>query len=257
MSENKSLEVHGLGSLSINSLPMLKISQSQTKGVADGTMKPGEIFNSVTEESFGATVELVAYFRYDRRTKFPKRGEGTNIECFSPDLKHGINGRICDTCPKKRNPNNYMDDDLCTDQSVFIVAPAADPDNWMLMPFMRSSFATGKKLRKILQVACTQHNIPIYGQKFVMKKEKVDHKKSGSTYFIMDTELSERVSDEDMLKKLAQNQATIEAKLQEELMDFLASVPEDAYESVTPDAPVPTVSMGAEIAATKDQGAIL
>ena len=257
MSENKNLNVHGLGTLSINSLPMLKVSQSQTKGVSDGAMKPGEIFNSVTEESYGASVELIAYFRYDRRTKFPRRGEGTNIECFSPDMTNGINGRKCGTCPKRRNANNFMDDDLCTDQSVFIVAPAADPDNWMILPFMRSSFNTGKKLRKLLSVACTQHNVPVYAQKFTMVKEKVDHKKSGSTYFVMDCSLGERITDEEVLKKLASNQETIENKLQEELMEFLAGIvdTEAADDDIPTDAPVVTIAE--EVVATKSAGALL
>lgn len=258
MSDN--LVVHGLGTLSINSLPMLKVSQSQSKGVSDGTMRPGELFNSVTDESFGKSVELIAYYRYDRRTKFPKRGEGTNIECFSPDLVNGINGRKCGSCPKRRSNNNYMEDDLCTDQSVFIVAPVSDPNNWLLLPFMRSSFNAGKKLRKLLTVACTQSSIPVYAQKFILVPEKVEHKKSGSAYFSMDASLSEQIKDADLLKVLGENQAKIEQKLQAELMEFLAGsvdldeAPEISEETVTPDAPNVEASA---VASSKSAGAML
>lgn len=257
MSDN--LEVHGLGTLSINSLPMLKVSQSQSKGVSDGTMRPGELFNSITDESFGKSVELIAYYRFDRRTKFPKRGEGTNIECFSPDMVNGINGRKCATCPKRRQNTNFSEDDLCTDQNVFIVAPVSDPNNWMLLPFMRSGFNAGKKLRKLLAVACTQKSIPLYAQQFILVPDKIDHKKSGSTYFSMDSSLGEVVKDEKVLAQLKENQEKIEAKLQAELIDFLAGMTDDVEgEPEAVEAPsAPSLTNESVTATGKDKSALL
>ena len=220
MQTERNFEVQGLGRLPVNNLPMLKIAQDP-KQLACGGLAIGDFFDQVTQQSYGRQVDLIAYFRYTRRTKFPERGNGTKVECFSPDTIHGSSGQYCAQCPKRRSSDNYNSRDLCTDQIIFVVALPDQPENMLRLPCMRSNYSAGKKIEKLLKVACTRQSIPVYAQVFSVFTEQVQHQATGGNSFTFDARLSNQISCETTLEKLRTNQLLIEKSLQLELAEFL------------------------------------
>ena len=222
MQTEPELNIQGLGRLRINGLPLLKIAQTSTQ-MENTNISLGDIYNQVTLESYGKEIDLIAYYRFSRRTKYPQRGNGTYVECFSPDNFHGRLGRECEKCTKRRTLENYQEKDQCTDQNVFVVTQPDHLDWWMLLPFMRSNFSAGKKLEKLLKISCVRHSIPIFGQKIKLITRLIDHEATGTSQFAFDAQLSDQITCEETLERLRKNQILIEASLQQEQAEFVAS----------------------------------
>lgn len=217
--------------VTLQSLPILTLAQSQTPEVVEGEipgLKAGVLMNSTTKLPMGAEIEMIAYKLWPGRTKFPPRSEGGPIQCFSPD---GINGRTYGTC-KSCAFSDFALKDRCQDQKFFVVAPASNPSDLYRMIFAKSNFRVGKILENTLKSECNKRKLPIYGMKFILSTKRLKNESAGSYYYVFDVKPSEPMAKEDFAE-LSTNFKMITELRKDSLDEFYRSheeVAEDADE---------------------------
>ena len=168
----------------LSDLPIVMLAQPTSPVISEENtgVKPGDLYNSVSKESYGSSVELIVYKAWPSRAKFPLRGasKGNMLECASPDGIRGGKGN-CKTCPF----NNFQLRDRCMEQRTFVVALASDPNNLMRMIFARTSLSAGRQLEKQLAAKLTANDRPfIYGFTMVIGSKRERNETVGANYFI-------------------------------------------------------------------------
>ena len=184
----------------IQSYPILTIAQSQTPEISEGNipnLKVGSLMNSISKQPLPERVELVAHKIWRSRVKLPARGEGSTIECFSPDECQGMAYGKCAQC-------QYADfnlKDACKRQIVFMVTPKDEPTNLMRLIFWKSNYSTGNRLLKSLQNECARRGAKsIFEVSFFVSTKRVKSEAAGAYYFVFQTEMGEKVEGEVLVQ---------------------------------------------------------
>jgi hypothetical protein len=171
--------------ITLQTLPILALAQSQTPEVVEGEiegLKAGVLMNNTTKLPLGAEIELIAYKLWPGRTKFPPRGDNGPIECFSPDNICGRTYGKCAECAFR----DFNLKDKCQDQRFFVVAPAENPDEMYRLIFAKSNYKVGRTLENTLKSECQKNKLPIYGVKFKLSTKRLKNEASNSYYFVFE-----------------------------------------------------------------------
>lgn len=222
--EDHALEGFEESEITLQSMPILALAQSQTPEVVEGEtegLKAGVLMNNTTKMPIGAEIELIAYKLWPGRTKFPPRGDNGPIECFSPD---GLCGRTygkCSECAFR----DFNLKDKCQDQRFFVVAPANNPDEMYRLIFAKSNFKVGRTLENTLKAECQKNKLPIYGVKFRLSTKRVKNESSNSYYFVFEVKPA-GLMERDTLPALSENFKVVTELRKGNLDDFYANLDE-------------------------------
>lgn len=211
----------------IQSYPILTIAQSQTPEISEGNipgLKIGSLMNSISKQPLPEKVELVAYKIWRSRVKLPARGEGSTIECFSPDEAQGMAYGKCAQC-------QYADfnlKDACKRQIVFIVSPKDEPNNIMRLIFWKSNYSTGNRLLKTLQSECARQKAKsIYEVSFTVSTKRVKSEAAGAYYYVFETAMGTKVEAE-LLPAFKESFDLVTDLRKQNIESFYASLTDDS-----------------------------
>lgn len=224
--EEKDYAMEGFeeSAITLQSLPILALAQSQTPEVVEGEtegLKAGVLMNNTTKMPIGPEIELIAYKLWPGRTKFPPRGDNGPIECFSPD---GLCGRTYGKCAEC-GFRDFNLKDKCQDQKFFVVAPADNPAELYRLIFAKSNFKVGKILENTLKAECQKNKLPIYGVKFKLSTKRVKNESSNSYYYVFEVKPA-GVVDKAMFSELSDNFKTVTELRKDSLDEFYRSLEE-------------------------------
>jgi hypothetical protein len=131
-------------------------------------LQEGQLFNTVTKEIYGETLDLVILFFFKNRIKFFPIDEGGGIDCTSPNGLNGgrINPDSCLECKYSKWGNGFTDDEhgndppTCTlyhNYMAFVLKPEPSPIAF-------SYKATGLKLSKQHLASVRLTRLPMYAK---------------------------------------------------------------------------------------------
>lgn len=195
--DNMELEGFEEQELTIQSLPVLALAQSQTPEVAEGEiegLKAGVLMNNVTKQPLGDSLELIVFKMWTGRTKFPPRGDNGPIECWSPDNTTGITYGDCKTCAFA----SFDIKDRCLEQNFFVVGLANNPRELYRLIFAKSNKRTGETLGKTLRIECSKTQSPIYGVKILLTTKRVKNEKANAYYYVYEVKPNGMVEDDKL-----------------------------------------------------------
>lgn len=188
-SEINEMEGFEEDALTLQSIPVMALAQSQTPEVVEGEiegLKAGVLMNSTTKQPMGDKVEVVVYKMWVGRTKFPPREDNGPIECYSPD---GVKGRTygeCKTCAF----SDFNLKDRCLEQNFFLVAPVDNPSEVYRLIFAKSNKRAGQTLVNTLRSECAKTKRPIYGVKIAISTKRVKNEKANAYYYVFETKVA-------------------------------------------------------------------
>jgi hypothetical protein len=133
-------------------------------------LEEGKLFNTVTKEIYGDTLEIISLFFFKNRIKYIDIDEGGGIDCISTNGIDG--GRIspdgCSICKFSTWGNGEKDDEHgndapeCTQYHNFMAFVMGDNPT----PIAISYKATGLKVSKQLLAAIRMTRLPMYAKKY-------------------------------------------------------------------------------------------
>ncbi|HEY6058723.1 MAG TPA: hypothetical protein VIV06_11860 [Candidatus Limnocylindrales bacterium] len=150
-------------------MPRVKLLQAQSEEAADGRGKPGEFWNTLTSELYGATLRFMPILPFKQRI-FLVRAErreaiddalvagglaelpdGTGLMCRSIDMieGRGYPGIACDTCPLSKWDGQKPP--LCSE--TYNVAAMTELGDLIILSFSKSSAKVGKSLFSMLRLS--------------------------------------------------------------------------------------------------------
>ena len=235
----------------LQSYPILTLAQSQTPEISEGNipgLKIGSLMNSITKLPLPEKVDLVAYKIWRSRVKLPPRGEGSSIECFSPDEARGLAYGKCAQCQYAV----FNLKDACKRQIVFMVSPVDEPNNLMRLIFWKSNYSTGNRLLKTLQSECARQKAKsIYEIKFSLSSKRVKSEAAGAYYYVFETAIGGKVELE-LMPTLKENFDTVTDLRKQNIETFYASLTDSSEEEEVIVPPEEPVEAGAAIADEAD-----
>lgn len=147
-------------------------------------LNEGQLFNTVTKEIYGESLEIIALFFFKNRIKYFPIKEGGGIDCLSPNGIDG--GRIspvgCSSCQFSIWGNGSQDDEhgndapLCTMYHNFM---AWIPEG--STPIAISYKSTGLRVSKQILAGIRLTQLPMYAKKY--KVTVVEMKDGSNTWF--------------------------------------------------------------------------
>jgi hypothetical protein len=137
-------------------------------------LEEGKLFNTLTQDIYGDTIELIGLYFFKNRIKYFPIDEGGGIDCTSPNAIDG--GRIspqgCASCQysawgngARKDSEDANDPPLCTLYHNFMAfLPYVD----MPSPIAVSYKSTGLKFSKQLLGAVRLTNLPMYAKLYTV-----------------------------------------------------------------------------------------
>jgi hypothetical protein len=177
----------GLGKLDAEDilLPRLKIAQPTSPEVADGLVKPGQLFNSVSKESFGTSLSLIPILWFKSRIYWKPRDEG-GILCQAQD---GVTGSVYGACADCKF-SKWHDKDAPECTAIINILALADRTP-LAISFMKTSYKTGKQLINLFNYK----KVDIFNFEYELLTEQIKNDK-GIFYVVRHKDQNKAVSDE-------------------------------------------------------------
>jgi len=205
--ENSDILLPRLGLCQALSPQKRKNDKAYIEGLAEG-----QLFNSVTQEIYGETLELVPLFFFRNRIKYFPIDEGGGVECMSAN---GIDGGSicpvgCASCQYSAwgNGSTVAEDTsnppLCTMyHNLMCFTLTSDP-----MPIATSYKSTGLRLSKQFLANVRLTRLPMYAKKY---KIQVVTMRDGNNEWYEKKLVPAGFVDQDLFKQMEQNFSALRA----------------------------------------------
>lgn len=144
--------------------PRVKVVQQMSVEAADGRAKPGDFFNTLIGENYGASLTFIPLFPFKQRIFLMRENrrerveqalgqplsDGDGLKCRSLDTYQGIGepGVLCNECPLSKW--NGGTPPLCSE--TYNVAAMNEWGDVIFLGFQKSSAKVGKRLFSALRL---------------------------------------------------------------------------------------------------------
>lgn len=194
-------------------IPKIKIVQLTSQEVADGKARPGQFYNSLTQEATD-TVECVLLQLGKTRVAWEgvfKRGE--EPKCRSFDGIRSASGQLCSKCKLKEwGANNEKPE--CNQGYTWLAAL----DNGEYTPFRIIASGTSVSPTKDFLNVLAQKRYPIYVFRIVLSTEKKQNEQG--TYYVIKYQFNE---DENGIQPVPREHIEILKGMKEGLAELFAT----------------------------------
>ncbi len=201
-------------------IPRIKIAQALSPEVKDGSVKIGEIFNSLTTETLTDKI-FVPVCKFNNNVLWRDRAEGGGIICRSADGKTGQyeDGSIlyCAQCRKCEFDNTKKGREAIPSCTKYINFLGFFANDYMpiILSFSKTNMSEGKKMYSMAKV--TRQNIWNFGYTLA----SVERHKNGNDWFVIDprnagpTDAETRVIAKELFDQFAASVTTIRYDMDE------------------------------------------
>lgn len=176
-------------------IPRIKVAQALSPEVKDGSVKIGDIFNSLTTDVLTDKV-FIPVCKFNNNVYWRDRADGGGIICRSADGKTGQyeDGRIlhCAQCRKCEFDNTKKGRDAIPVCTKYINFLGFFEDDFMpiILSFSKTNMAEGKKMYSMAKV--TRQHIWNFGYTLA----SVERHKNGNDWFVIDPRNAGQTSEE-------------------------------------------------------------
>lgn len=145
-------------------LPRVKICQQMSQEVADKKASAGDLWNTLTGEKYGTSLNFIPIITFKQRILLVRRerreaieakldselSEGDGLKCRSYDMEQGIGepGIACHTCPLSQWDGNAPP--LCSE--TYNVAGLSEDGDVVILSMSKSGAKTGKRMFSMLRL---------------------------------------------------------------------------------------------------------
>ena len=134
--------------------PRLKIGQGLSPVVKDGGVKLGELYNSITQLSYGEELVIQPVFFFKSRIKWLPRDEEGDIDCRAMDAKVGDKYKDCTACAFKEWGTDDNGENIpppCTEIYNFLSMVRDQKDKTLngqlvVVSYMKTTFSEGRQI---------------------------------------------------------------------------------------------------------------
>lgn len=160
-------------------LPRIVLMQGLSPAVVEGTLKPGDMINSLTNEVIcerDEEIEIIPVYHFVSWIEWGDRKAGEGMKAMSMDPKSEI-AQAAARGEKIMRGDKEVFRVTEYHNIIVLICPVLDPPDLVMIGFCKTSFKVGKKF---LGLARLRGSYPLYAGKYVLTSQ--NETKNGNTY---------------------------------------------------------------------------